>query len=154
MGKTESVSGVLRNLIAQTGKSIRQVAEECGVNRNTLYSIVVKGKETNLVDIKTLDTLAQYFGYDITVFLGLDQYEQRIELSADESALLTNYRQLSKLRPDMAEAVLMAAKNPQEPLTKDETRLLALYQTLNVAGQEKILDFCDDLTSSDKYRRK
>ena len=75
MGKTESVSGVLRNLIAQTGKSIRQVAEECGVNRNTLYSIVVKGKETNLVDIKTLDTLAQYFGYDITVFLGLDQYE-------------------------------------------------------------------------------
>ena len=84
MGKTESVSGVLRDLIAQTGKSIRQVAEESGVNRNTLYSIVVKGKETNLVDLKTLDTLARYFGYDITVFLGLDQYEERIMLSADE----------------------------------------------------------------------
>ena len=54
----------------------------------------------------------------------------------------------------MAEAVLMAAKNPQEPLTKDENRLLALYQSLNEAGQGKILDFCDDLTSSDKYRRK
>ena len=67
---------------------------------------------------------------------------------------MNNYRQLSRLRPDMAEAVLMAAKNPQEPLTKDENRLLALYQSLNEAGQGKILDFCDDLTSSDKYRRK
>lgn len=148
-----SVSGVLRSLIKASGKTTKTVALESGVNQNTLYTIVGKGKETNLVDFRTLDTLARYFGYDITVFLGLDQYEERIRLSADESTLLSNYRQLSLLRPDMAEMVLRASKRPQDLPSKEQARLLDLYHSLSEVGQKKVIDFCDDLASSSKYRR-
>lgn len=153
MIEEESVSSVLRTLIEGSGKTIRAVADETGVNRNTLYSIIGKGKVTNLVDLKTLETFARYFGYDITVFLGLKQYKERIELTADEEVLLDNYRHLKRLRPDMAETVLETAKDPQEPLTKEESNLLTQYQGMNKAGQGKILDFCLDLASSGRYRR-
>lgn len=143
-----SVSGVIRELIAKSGKTTKAVALESGVNQNTLYGIVSKDKETDLVDLKTLQALANYFGYDITVFLGLDSYQPRVRLTGQEKALLADFR---SLRPDVAAEVAEAVRRPPVPLSGEEKQLLSLYQRMNEQGRGKILDFCLDLESSGRY---
>lgn len=39
----------------------------------------------------------------------------------------------------------------EDGLSKVELRLLALYNDLNLEGQEKLLDYADDLVASGKY---
>ena len=40
-----------------------------------------------------------------------------------------------------------------DPLTKEETQLIDKYRSLNDEGQEKLLDYADDLSSMNKYKK-
>ena len=40
-----------------------------------------------------------------------------------------------------------------DPLTKEETQLIDKYRSLNAEGQEKLLDYADDLSGMNKYKK-
>lgn len=148
MSQKTSASAVLRELIRESGRTTKAIALDLGISPNTLYAIT--SKETDLVNLKTLNALAKYFGYDVSVFLGLDQYEPKLKLSPAEKALLSNYR---ALRPDVAKEVSRIVEKPPTPLTDGERRLLSVFQHVNRQGQEKILDFCADVEDLDRYKK-
>lgn len=153
MSGTHSASGILRKLIEQSGQTVKDVALASGVRPSTLYTIIGKGKESDLIDLKTLDALAQYLGYDITVFLGLDNYQPRVQLTADERSLLEGYRLMCRMQPEMAKEVMEMVREPKQPLTGEEKKLLSIFGDMNDQGQLKIIDLCLDMQSGGRYRR-
>lgn len=45
----------------------------------------------------------------------------------------------------------VSKNNGSDSFTKNEQQLLTLYNDLNTEGQEKLIDYADDLVSSGKY---
>lgn len=145
---TSTASGMIRDLIKKSGKKISAVAADIGVNENTLYSLM--NRQTDLVNIRTLDAVATYFGYDITIFLGKDRYKPRIKLTEAERTLVDDYR---KLRPDLQRKVSEIAHNPPAPLTEAERRLLDMFQEIDDEARQRVLQNCEDLRQLSRYRR-
>lgn len=87
------MSRVLQHLIKNSGKTVVEISEECGIPSGTLYNMLKRNGTK--ADLQALKTLADYFGEDISIFLGLYQYERPIKLSPREKKLLENYRKLT-----------------------------------------------------------
>lgn len=56
-------------------------------------------------------------------------------------------------KSDLIEDCTDKSSSDKFAYTADETDLINKYRTLNEAGQEKVNDYIDDLSSSDKYKR-
>lgn len=87
------IADVLSFLITRSGESLRTISEQTGINYKTLHSI--KQRASSGVNLKTLKSLADFFNEDITIFLGLDNYEKPLHLSDREKALVETYRKLN-----------------------------------------------------------
>ena len=88
-----TISDVLRHLVKQSGKDILTISEETKIPSQTLYTL--HSRKSKRANIKTLKILADYFGVDITIFCGLDQYVPPRKLSASENTLLEKFGTLS-----------------------------------------------------------
>lgn len=87
------IADVLSYLIERSGKSLYTIAEKTGIKYKTLCSI--KQRASSNVSLRSLKALADFFGEDVTIFLGLDNYEKPIRLSDKEKAFMETYRKLN-----------------------------------------------------------
>ena len=71
----------------------KELSERTGIPRTTLYSM--SKKSTNQVDLGHLKRLADFFGENISIFCGLEDYEPPLRLSDEERLVLTIYRSLN-----------------------------------------------------------
>ena len=88
------VSEAFRFLLRNRGVTVKKVAEDTGISENTLYGI--KGRNYNRANMHLLKRLADYFGEDISIFCGLDEYERPQRLQGQEHKLLESFRSLNK----------------------------------------------------------
>ena len=88
-----SVAKTLSTLLEQKKLSVAELSERTGIPRTTLYSM--SKKSTNQVDLGHLKRLADFFGENISIFCGLEDYEPPIRLSDEERLVLTIYRSLN-----------------------------------------------------------
>lgn len=87
------IADVLSYLIKRSGASLYTISEKTGIKYKTLCSI--KSRASSNVSLRSLKALADFFGEDVTIFLGLDDYEKPIRLSAKEKAFMETYRNLN-----------------------------------------------------------
>ena len=85
-----SVAKTLSALLEQKKLSVAELSERTGIPRTTLYSM--SKKSTNQVDLGHLKRLADFFGENISIFCGLEDYEPPLRLSDEERLVLTIYR--------------------------------------------------------------
>lgn len=88
------IADVLSYLIERSGKSLQEISEKTGIKYKTLYSI--KSRASTSVNLRYLKVLADFFGEDVTIFLGLEGYERPLKLSAEEKGFMETYRKLNK----------------------------------------------------------
>lgn len=88
-----SISSVMDYLVRRSGKNLRQVADETGIPYQTLYNI--RSRASSRTSLRTLKTIADYFGEDISIFLGLRDYEQPFQITWREREFLNGFRRLS-----------------------------------------------------------
>lgn len=89
----DSISSVMDYLVKRSGKNLRQVADETGIPYQTLYNI--RSRASSRTSLRTLKIIADYFGEDISIFLGLRDYEQPFQITWKEREFLEGYRRLS-----------------------------------------------------------
>ena len=119
------LSEFITNYRAKNGLSQRQFAQRCGISHVTISYIEKNlNPHTGNPIVPTLPMLNKIAaGMNLTIDDLLDRVEDfRVSMADNEDLLLT---------PDQ--------------------KLLSLYNDLNEEGQEKLLDYADDLVSSGKY---
>ena len=89
-----TVAKTLRYLIEQKETSVPEISVALGIPRTTLYSMVKK--QTDQVDLKTLKAVADYFQVDLSIFCGLENYKEPVELDEHEREILTIFRTLNE----------------------------------------------------------
>lgn len=98
------VSEAFRFLLRNRGVTVKKVAEDTGISENTLYGI--KGRNYNRANMHLLRRLADYFGEDISIFCGLDEYERPQRLQGQEHKLLESFRSLNKTGQERVESFI------------------------------------------------
>lgn len=141
--ENRSVSEVIRALVARSGLSMGEVSRRSGVNLSTLKSLC--GRNCDRVSISVLKALADFFDEDLEVFYGSPDYVRRPRLTDDEEKLLATYRGLDQSGK--------AAMYSSSSLSVAQKRLLAGAGQLNSQGQAKLLDSCEDLIASGRYKK-
>ncbi len=108
----DCVSAAFRYLLRTRGVTVKRVADETGISENTLYAL--KSRRCNRADMRLLKRLADYFGEDLEIFCGLDQYAGRRRLGPDEQRLLDNYTSLTDAaRRRILEMMADMVENPK-----------------------------------------
>ena len=98
------VSDAFRFLLKDRGVTVKKVADDTGISENTLYGI--KGRNYNRANMHLLKRLADYFGEDISIFCGLNEYEKPQKLQGQEHKLLESFRSLNKKGQERVELFL------------------------------------------------
>lgn len=138
----QSVSAVLTRLIQNSGLQVNEVARRANVNPSTLHSLM--RRDSDRASISVLKALADFFEEDLEVFCGDPNYKRKPHLGLDEEQLLSVYRSLSPAdRPAMIEAAAMPAT---------QKKLLFGAKQLNIQGQQRLLDNCEDMIASGRYK--
>ena len=107
-----TISAVLEQLVKREGKNLKEIAAETDIPYNTLYNI--RSRDSSRTSLRTLKTLADYFGEDLSVFLGLEGYKRPVRLSPKEERMLKQYRELSDAAQDRVDgAIEDAMANPK-----------------------------------------
>lgn len=87
------VSDAFRFLLRNRGITVKKVADDTGISENTLYGI--KGRNYNRANMHLLKRLADYFGEDISIFCGMDEYEKPQRLQGQEQEILDFFRKMN-----------------------------------------------------------
>lgn len=172
MGVGIQIKGILRD----RNMTIKQLSEKTGISLNTLYSITKR--DSVRVDRVILQRMADTLDVHILDLIGVskqfDSYDFKISESSGDPALTDIKRGYDSLGDDLKTeflariGVLPSSKAPNHdelpqtnsrakakkaPLysSEAEEQLIALHRTLNPEGQEKLLDYADDLVASGKY---
>lgn len=98
------VSEAFRFLLRNRGVTVKKVADDTGISENTLYGI--KGRNYNRANMHLLKRLADYFGEDISIFCGLDEYEKPQKLQSQEQKFLESFRSLNKKGQERVESFM------------------------------------------------
>ena len=98
------VSDAFRFLLKDRGVTVKKVADDTGISENTLYGI--KGRNYNRANMHLLKKLADYFGEDISIFCGLDEYEKPQKLQSQEQKFLESFRSLNKKGQERVESFM------------------------------------------------
>lgn len=107
-----TISAVLEQLIKRNGKNLKEIAAETEIPYHTLYNIC--SRESSRTSLRTLKTLADYFGEDLSIFLGFEGYKRPVRLSSKEERLLKQYRGLSDAAQDRVDGTIEdAMANPK-----------------------------------------
>lgn len=81
----ETVSGVFRALVEQSGETIPEIHEATKIPEPTLYSLY--NRNSRKADMKMLRVLAEHFGEDLEIFCGMSSYQKK-SLSREDEMLL------------------------------------------------------------------
>lgn len=81
----ETVSGVFRALVEQSGETIPEIHEATKIPEPTLYSLY--NRNSRKADMKMLRVLADHFGEDLEIFCGMSSYQKK-SLSREDEMLI------------------------------------------------------------------
>lgn len=93
--RSNAIATTLQALLDRSKMTAKELSNATGIKPTTLYSML--GKTTNQADLENLKILADYFGENISIFCGVEDYEKPIELSDQERILLSSFRGMTAL---------------------------------------------------------
>ncbi len=111
------ISIVFEYLLKKSGSNVQKVSSDCDIPASTLYNIQRRQKSCK-ADLRTLKKLADYFGEDISIFLGLSGYERPLKLTPKEKNLVESYRKLTDAAQSRIEGALEDATGNVKNLRK------------------------------------
>ena len=111
----------MKELRKQHKEKQEDIASFLGVTRGA-YANIENGKRET--DNAALIKLAEHFNVTVDYLLGRDIKDTGVSIPTSGS---------------------------EPPLTEDEQLLIQIYRQMNQEGQEKMLDYADDLARSGKY---
>ena len=129
---------VLVRLRKQAGLSQQELADKLGVSRSRIGMYETGKREPDLDD---LQKIASALGTTSGVLLGEANLAELIAAETGNKVLMNTFEQMRAGNPD----------DPYLTFPQEEQRLLDLYRALNEEGQEKLVDYADDLVTSGKY---
>lgn len=129
---------VLVRLRKQAGLSQQELADKLGVSRSRIGMYETGKREPDLDD---LQKIAAVLGTTSGVLLGEANLAELIAAETGNKPLMAYYEGRRTAGTEYAPADLQG----------EEQRLLDLYRALNEEGQEKLVDYADDLVTSGKY---
>jgi transcriptional regulator with XRE-family HTH domain len=145
----------LKDLREQRGMTQKELAEKLGSSKSTI-SMMENGKRFPSFDM--LKNIASALNVAPSALLGeggdllLGEMERGQEIGEDARAATLRH---AESRADLFnfdfEAGYQRAIDELASLSEDEQRLLSLYRELNQEGQEKLIDYADDMVRSGKY---
>ena len=144
----ESVSTVLEYLLRRSGEKISEAAPKMGVNANTLYSL--SRRCSTKADLRTLKKIADYFGEDLSIFCGLENYNPPLKLSQEEETLLENFRGLHETQRSLL------AETLSDMATYDDYAgvvFLGKFSSLSDKARLRIMEMVEDMLELPKNRR-
>ena len=93
MSEQTSVSSVLKTLLNEHQRTIKELSDATGIPAPTLYSM--QTKRTNTVNLDHLCKIAKFFHEDVSIFFVGQHYQKPIELTDQERLLLTVCRKMN-----------------------------------------------------------
>ena len=89
-----AVAKTFNYLLEESKMTVSELSQATGIPPTTLYSMAKK--QTNQADLGLLKTLSEYFHKDVSIFFGVDDYKEPIELTDKEKVILTIFRSLNQ----------------------------------------------------------
>ena len=133
-----SIGMEIKALRKQRGLTQVKLADRANISRS--YLAGVEGDRYN-PSVDTLQKIAAVLGTTSGVLLGEANLAELIAAETGNKVLMNTFEQMRAGNPD----------DPYLTFPQDEQRLLDLYRALNEEGQEKLVDYADDLVTSGKY---
>lgn len=124
----------IKELREMLHKQQKELAIDLGVSQPTI-SDWESGRK--IPSARSTQKLADYFDVSVDYLLG----------RSDSISLVQTFK--LSFNPECTEED--SAPEDEDRLSDFETKLLKLYRDLNEEGQEKLLDYADDLVASGKY---
>lgn len=140
----ESLSEVLKTRRKELGLTLAQIADQIGVTEAT----VQRWESGNIKSIRydKIGKLAEILKVNPAAIMGWELYQTAIQ-----KTLLDDFKQLTTEEQQAAlDSVRIPALHDYE-LRPREPGLISQFRSLNPEGQEKLLDYADDLVQSGKY---
>lgn len=146
----ESLSAVIKKRRKELGLTLSQIAEQMGVAEAT----VQRWESGNIKSIRydKITKLAEILKVTPATIMGWDEetYNTLYNLATDMSCI-EEFKALSEEDKRRAlDSVKIPSLHDYE-LRPQETCLIYAFRALNPEGQEKLLDYADDLVQSGKY---
>lgn len=120
--------------------SLRKVAEKAGISYNTLYSLVTR--KSNKIDMETLQKIADALDVQPWELMGYDG-SIRVDTSKHSDKPLS----------EQLEDFYNALRKLGETFPKEDRFFYCFYK-LNQAGQQKLMDYLEDLAKIPEYQKK
>lgn len=151
-----SVGTNIRKMRKERGLTQAELAEKAGISRSYFADIE---KDYYNPSLESLQKIASALGTTSGVLLGDASLLELVAKDNGMSAATAMFeRQRKDAKPmDAAEAdkwdkIFKAPKQESQAAPSDEeTRLVGMYREMNQEGQEKLLDYADDMVRSGKY---
>ena len=93
-GEEAAVARALKILMDRKELSVPELSDRTKIPKTTLYSMLKK--QTNQADLDILKKLSDFFGEDVSIFCGIENYKPPLKLTKDESVLLAGFRGLNQ----------------------------------------------------------
>ncbi len=92
--ENQSIAKALKYLMGRENTSVTVLSSATGIPAQTIYSTL--SKKTNQADLGMLKKLADYFGVDIDIFCGVDEYTDTLHLDRDEREVVDMLRRINE----------------------------------------------------------
>lgn len=172
--KNKQIAYNIKSLCKANKKTISQMLLDCDISKSLIYDMERRDKAPSC---DKLSRIADYLGCSVDYLLGrTDEPFPTTAAAISSTDIETGSAAASPgttaARPEDAYAsnkshlfAFSIADNPvsasaapraiaiPKPKTAQERQLLNLYQSMNQEGQEKVLNYAEDLSASGKYRR-
>lgn len=103
-----TVSTAFNVLLERCGKTVKQVSNETGINDKVLYGIAQSNRSK--ADMRVLKRLAAYFGVDMVIFAGIEDYVEPFRPTQEEIALLEKLRAMPQQKQQQALSMMNASE--------------------------------------------
>ena len=133
-------SDTLVRLRKQAGLSQQELADKLNVSRSRIGMYETAKREP---DFEILTKIANIFNTTSGVLLGEASFAELVAATEGNKILMDYFEWERSKKPN----------DTYFTFPEDERRLLDLYRDLNAEGQEKLVDYADDLVTSGKYKQ-
>lgn len=90
----DMIAKAFRYMVDKSGKKMAEISAQTKIGKSTLYAM--QNKNSNQADILLLKKLADYFGEDISIFCGVEDYKPPIKLDERERVIISIFRSMNE----------------------------------------------------------
>ncbi len=127
----------IKNILEQKGMTIKELSEKTGISINTLYGITKRDSKN--VSQDTIKKIAQALEVNSLELLDIEKIIALAEKAKDSGDI------------DSAEMLLNIGEHVYRKQYNSKSRLLIAFDFLNETGQEKAIQYVEDLSKISEY---